>query len=63
MIEDPCALEWPFTEEEIKMAVWDLGAEKALGLNGFPIFFFYSFWEVVKGDLICLLEKLYEGTI
>lgn len=63
VIEDPCSLERPSTEDEIKKAVWDLRAEKLLGPDGFPMFFFRSFWEHVKGDLIRLLEELYEATV
>lgn len=34
----------------------------APGPDGF-LMFFRSFWEVVKGDRVRLLEELYEGTI
>ena len=37
---DLSSLEWPFTLEEIKQAVFELGADKAPGPDGFPMFFF-----------------------
>lgn len=37
---DLSSLELDFSDDEIKRAVWDLERNKALGLDGFPIFFF-----------------------
>lgn len=54
-------LEKNFTEDEIKKAIWDLGKDKALGLDGFPIFFFQIFWSTIKEDLLNLFKKLYNG--
>lgn len=36
-------LEVPFSVDEIKEAVLALGADKALGPDGFPVFFFQRF--------------------
>ena len=37
----------PFTEEEIMLVVWELGADKSLGPDGFTIFFYRHFWNIV----------------
>lgn len=55
------SLETPFTEEQIKKAVWQLGADKAPGPNGFPICFYRNFWDLVKDDLKNLLHQVFEG--
>ena len=49
----------PFFEEEIKKARPD----KALGPDGFLVFFYQKFWEIVKFDFIIVMEGLYEGTL
>lgn len=36
-------LELEFQGEEIKRAIWELGPDKALGLDGFPLFFYRVF--------------------
>ena len=38
----------PFSKEEIKVVVWGLGGRQHFGPNGFPIFFYRHFWEVVN---------------
>jgi mannosylglycoprotein endo-beta-mannosidase len=42
----------PFSEEEVKMAVFDMERNKAPGPDGFPADFYQFFWEVVKPDLM-----------
>ena len=49
-----CDLERPFNEEDIKTAVFGLGAEKTLGPDGFSIIFFQKFWDIVKPDITFL---------
>jgi hypothetical protein len=46
----------PFTEEEIKTAVFDSYSEGAPGPDGFTFLFYQKFWEVVKTDLINLFR-------
>ncbi|KAJ9567980.1 hypothetical protein OSB04_003946 [Centaurea solstitialis] len=43
-------LELPFTEQEVKAAVWKCGNNKAPGPDGFTIEFVRKFWEVVGND-------------
>ncbi|KAF3789160.1 Transposon TX1 uncharacterized protein [Nymphaea thermarum] len=40
------SLERPFLHQEIKNAVWALSSGKAPGIDGFPVEFFRTFWEV-----------------
>lgn len=39
--------------------VFDLGGDKALGLDGFPVQFFNLFWDTIKLDLLKLYEDFY----
>jgi hypothetical protein len=44
----------PFSEEEVKMAIFDMEHNKAPGPDGFPADFYQFFWEVIKPDLMDL---------
>lgn len=46
--EDADWLEKPFEEEEVSGVVHCLNREKALGLDGFSLVFYQSFWDVIK---------------
>lgn len=52
-------LEQPFSLEEIKCAVFELGSNKAPGPDGFPIHFFRHFWDIIKFDLMHLCEDFF----
>ncbi|XP_039120313.1 uncharacterized protein LOC120256691 [Dioscorea cayenensis subsp. rotundata] len=54
-------LERPFSMEEVKKAVFDLGSDKAPGPDGFPMMFFKIFWEIVKVEVLKLCEDFYSG--
>ncbi|KAF3788292.1 Transposon TX1 uncharacterized protein [Nymphaea thermarum] len=45
------SLERPFLHQDIKNAVWALGSGKAPGIDGFPVEFFRTFWEVCSTDV------------
>ena len=49
----------PFSEEEVKMAVFDMEHNKAPGPDGFPVEFYQFFWEVVKLDLMNLFYEFH----
>ena len=51
----------PFSEEEVKMAIFDMEHNKAPGLDGFPIEFYQFFWDVVKQDLMSLFMNFIWG--
>lgn len=47
--------------EEVKGAIFELGEDNVLGLNGFPIQFFRNYWDTIKGDLLNLCKDFYAG--
>lgn len=47
----------PFSEEEIKKAVFDLGGDRAPGPDGFPAAFFQNFWHVVGKDVVEAIQE------
>lgn len=53
----------PLKIDEIKLAVLQLGSDKALGHNGFPLRFYQKFWDVFKEDLLNLFQEMYEGRL
>ena len=53
----------PFTEKEIREAIFDMEHNKAPGPDGFPAEFYQHFWDVVKGDLIQMFHELHSGEI
>lgn len=58
---DLTMLDSPFTHEEIRAAVFGMHADKAPGPDGFPIFFFQKFWDIIKFDIFKLCEDFYNG--
>ena len=49
-------LDAPFSEKEIKEAVFGSYAEGAPGPDGFPFLFYQQFWDLIKGDLFALFR-------
>ena len=45
-------LDRPFSEEEVRMAVFQLNKEKASGPDGFTIAVYRECWDVIKEDLM-----------
>lgn len=52
-------LELPFSEDEIKKAIWSCGLEKSPGPDGFNFHFFWAFWDVMKTDLVALFNDFH----
>lgn len=50
----------PFTEDEIKMAVFSLGSDKASGPDGFPLLFFQHLWDLLRPDLLTIFEDFHQ---
>ncbi|RVW41858.1 putative ribonuclease H protein [Vitis vinifera] len=48
--------EWPFSEEEVRMAVFQLNKEKAPGPDGFTLAVYQECWDVIKEDLMRVLS-------
>lgn len=52
-------LEASFTPAETKATTFQLCADKAPGLDGFPLLFFQKLWDVVECDIVKLDNELY----
>nr|CAD1842484.1 unnamed protein product [Ananas comosus var. bracteatus] len=55
-------LELPFSEEEMKQAVFATAPEKASGPDDFPTLFFQRFWSTIKADVMRVFNSFYNGT-
>ncbi|KAF3785121.1 Transposon TX1 uncharacterized protein [Nymphaea thermarum] len=60
-----CAIsfERPFLHQEIKNAVWALGSGKVPGIDGFPVEFFRTFWEVCSTDVFEFCDEFASNSI
>lgn len=50
-------------EDEVLAAVHSLNGDKALVPDGFTLAFFQKCWQVVKGDLMSMLNQFYDEGI
>ena len=53
----------PFTEEEIRDAIFSMEHNKAPGPDGFPAEFYQHFWDLIKGDLMSMFQDLHQGDL
>ena len=53
----------PFTEKEIRDAIFDMDHNKAPGPDGFPAEFYQQFWDIIKGDLMQMFHDLHNGDL
>jgi mannosylglycoprotein endo-beta-mannosidase len=53
----------PYTEEEIRKAVFLMEHNKASGPDGFPAEFYQTFWDTIKSDLLELFSSLHAGQL
>lgn len=58
-LEKASRLERPFEEEELKREIWNMGTEKAPGPDGFFEGFFQACWDIVKVDLLKVLDEFH----
>lgn len=49
-------LQAPFSEEEIKGAIWNCADDKAHGPDGFTFAFLKAHWDTIKNDIICYVK-------
>ena len=61
--EENNTLEAPFSEEEVKQAVFDSYSDGAPGPDGIPFFFYQNFWELVKNDLMNMFSDFHRGEL
>ena len=53
-----------FTAEEVKVALFQMGPTKALGLNGMNAIFYQNFWHVVGDNVVlAILDFLNNGNM
>ncbi|GKV22646.1 hypothetical protein SLEP1_g32498 [Rubroshorea leprosula] len=50
----------PFTEKEIKLAIWDCDSTKAPGPDGFNFNFIKRNWEVIKKDITEFIQEFHD---
>ena len=53
----------PFSEEEIKEAIFSCYAEGAPGPDGLSFIFYQKFWDIIKGDLVSMFEDWFKGDL
>lgn len=53
----------PFTEEEVRFAIFQMEHNKAPGSDGFPAEFYQKFWEIIKGDLMSMIHDIHSEDI
>jgi hypothetical protein len=53
----------PFSEEEIKYALFQMDKNKAAGPDGLPVEFFQVCWTIIKSDMLELFEDFYLGNL
>ncbi len=56
------ALQLPFTEDEVKRAIFSSAAEKAPGPDGLPMIFYQRFWHILKDDILEVFEVFHAGS-
>ncbi|RVX11275.1 LINE-1 retrotransposable element ORF2 protein [Vitis vinifera] len=61
--ESASRLEFPFTEEEIYKAIFQMDRDKAPGPDGFTIAVFQDCWDVIKEDLVRVFAEFHRSGI
>ncbi|GKV04587.1 hypothetical protein SLEP1_g16731 [Rubroshorea leprosula] len=58
---DRCMLTQPFTEDEVKLAVWNCDSSKAPSPDGFSFGLLKNEWEVIKTDVMKFLTDFHKN--
>ena len=58
-MEENNILTAPFSEEEVRAAMFQMEHNKAPGPDGFPAEFYQNFWDIIKADLLELFKCLH----
>jgi mannosylglycoprotein endo-beta-mannosidase len=61
--EENAFLTAPFTEEEVRKAIFEMEHNKAPGPDGFLAEFYHTFWDITKVDLLELFNDLHKGQL
>jgi hypothetical protein len=56
-------LEAPFSEEEVKKAIFDSYSDGAPGPDGLHFVFYQHFWDMLKDDLMAMFKYFHEGKL
>ena len=62
-VEENNLLTAPYSEDEVRKAVFQMEHNKAPGPDGFPAEFFQNFWDIIKPDLMELFSCLHDGQL
>ena len=62
-MEENDKLSSPFTEDEIKFALFSMEKNKAAGPDKIPIEFYQACWDIIKGDIMELFEDFHNGKL
>ncbi|GJY32108.1 RNA-directed DNA polymerase, eukaryota [Tanacetum coccineum] len=54
-------LEMVVSYDEIKRAVWDCGANKSPGLDGFTFEFFRRYWSLIDHDVVAVVSEFFSS--
>nr|CAD1838381.1 unnamed protein product [Ananas comosus var. bracteatus] len=60
---DLSSLHAPFSEDEVRSAVFACAPDKAPGPDGFPLLFYHRFWALLKSDVMKIFESLFAGSL
>nr|GEV78602.1 RNA-directed DNA polymerase, eukaryota, reverse transcriptase zinc-binding domain protein [Tanacetum cinerariifolium] len=60
-LNDQLLIQKDITIEEIKIAVWNCGNDKAPGPDGFTFGFIKHYWEIVKHDIMEFVIRFFES--
>ena len=53
----------PFSEEEVRLAIWECGSDKSPGPDGLNFKFIKKFWQLIKPDVLHFLEEFYANSV
>ncbi|KAG7543468.1 Reverse transcriptase domain [Arabidopsis thaliana x Arabidopsis arenosa] len=50
----------PVSDQEIKKAVFSIGADRAPGFDGFTAAFYHQFWDLISDDVCAMVRRFFE---
>jgi hypothetical protein len=51
----------PFTKKEVKETVFEMSEDSAPGPDGFGVAFYKKCWNIIKGELLEMVEDFHRG--